>query len=292
LKFASSLLASSALLLFALPVFGSSTLERMLAEASRDGRYQAPAAGETTRVEAVFVQLLAGTPPAALHEELVALALEVIPVADAPETLLLREAGDARRGRGFYVLRPGVRADVLQVPHAFKDHHTREIGLRLFAEGRFAAAGWNTVPRWSVQEGVRTDADLAHLPDSYFTAFTRAIARHLPTVQVLQIHGFDAGKRKTEHAAAADMIVSNGTSTSSPQLRRQAPCLARSLAISVGVYPDTVRELGGTTNVQGEALRRLGHPGFVHLEMSAALRQRLLDDADSRRAWLYCLQSS
>jgi hypothetical protein len=47
--------------------------------------------------------------------------------------------------------------------------------------------------------------------------------------------------------------------------------------------------LGGTTNVQGQLLRSLNHDGFVHIEMSKAMRKELLDNADTRKLLLNCL---
>lgn len=266
-------------------------LEALLAEASRGGQYRAPDEGEVTRAEQLFARLLAGESASALAAELSALGLELHALPDDPTARVLREAASERRGRGLFVLRPGVRGDVLQVPHSFKDRQTREIGLLLFAEGRFAAAAWNTVPRWQEHEGRRIDSDLAHQPVSYFNAFTRALGRHAPLSRVLQIHGFDPGKRKSRLAAEAAIILGNGSERSTPPLRTTGDCLSRRLAVTVGVYPDSVRELGGTTNAQATALRGIGHDGFLHVEMSAVFRERMLTDPATRSIWLNCLQS-
>ncbi len=48
-----------------------------------------------------------------------------------------------------------------------------------------------------------------------------------------------------------------------------------------GLFPTTVDELGGTTNVQDKILRAAGHDGFVHLELSRPLRRRLRDDGSA-----------
>lgn len=263
-------------------------LPQWLAEASRGGRYETPASDETGRAEHLFQSLLNGTAPAALAPELAALALD-LQSPDDGATLVLREAAGALRGRGFYVLRPALLGPVLQVPHAFKDRLTREIGLQLFAEGRFSAAAWNTVPRWSEEGGRRLDADLAHLPDSYFTAFTRALSKQARRTPILQIHGFDGGKRKNAPAAELDLILSNGSGKSDHRLHRMARCFERTLAVKAAVFPDEVRELGATTNVQARVLREGQRFDFVHLEMNAALRQRLVENREARAAWLSCV---
>jgi hypothetical protein len=45
----------------------------------------------------------------------------------------------------------------------------------------------------------------------------------------------------------------------------------------VRIYPDQIRVLGGTTNVQAQDSRRL-RSAFYHLELSASLRGRLTSD--------------
>lgn len=274
--------------LVALPAYGAgSVLNTRLAEAIRGGHYQPPDNRELERVEAVFLRLAKGVPPADIAADLSELALE----AERDGVLVVvRERGDARRGRGFFVFRQDARPDVLQIPHGFKDEMTRDIGAALFAEGNFSAAIWNTVPRHYDKDGARIDADMAHRPASYFNAFTRATARAWPQGQTLQIHGFDAGKRKSAAGADADMILSNGSRTPGDRLRHQTRCLSQALKQRIALYPDQVGELGGTTNRQGDVLRSLGYSGFVHIEISRELRNELRSSKETRSAFLRCMQ--
>lgn len=282
--------AGACLLLAQTPPAAAENLAQHLAQASRGGQFEPAPEDEIARAEKLFTQILSGVADKKLHDALTALDLELVSLADAQGTLIVKENANAKRGRGLYVLRPGSKDDVLQVPHAFKDRLTREIGLSFFAEGHFAAAAWNTVPRWTEENGQRINADMAHLPNSYFTAFTRAVGRHLPQSQVVQIHGFEVNKRHSTAGASKDLILSNGTRQSSPRLHDLATCLTRALTIAVGVFPDTVRELGATTNVQAMALRQLGRENFLHVEMNAELRARLAENASARRHWLDCVQ--
>jgi hypothetical protein len=279
--------AGLALCACALPAAAGTLLANRLAEAIRGGEYVAAGADELARAEHLFGQLAAGASPEALAGE--GLALDVVIERDGPLTVV-RERDDARRGRGFYVFRDDARPDVLQVPHGFKDEMTRDIGLALFREGSFSAAAWNTVPRDYERDGTRVDADLAHLPATWFTAFARAAARAWPEGRSLQIHGFEPDKRRSETGAAADLILSDGTNSPGDALRRQRDCLARGLGRNVALYGDGLRELGGTTNVQAQALRGIGYAGFVHVEISRALRRALRDDAATRATFLACLQ--
>lgn len=258
-----------------------------LAEAIRGGHYVAAGGDELARAERLFDRLAAGSPPDALRAEMRELRLVI---EDDGPLVIVREREDARRGRGFYVFRHGARPDVLHVPHGFKDEMTRDIGLALFAEGDFAAAAWNTVPRRYERDGVQVDADVAHLPGTWFNAFVRATARAWPQGRSLQIHGFDPDKRRSGAGADAALILADGTAVPDDALRRQRDCLASRLGRDVALYPDDVRELGGTTNVQGRTLRGLGYGGFVHVEISRGLRATLRDDAGARTNFLTCLQ--
>ena len=267
------------------------TLPELLAPAIRGGDYRPAPAEEVSRAEALFLRLAQGGEPAALAAEASQLALTLESIG---ALVIVREADHAKQGRGFFVFRrdlaPEARRDVLLVPHGFKDEMTRDIGLALFQQGGFSAAAWNSVPRRYERDGVSVDADLAHLPGTWFTAFALALARAWPLGQTLQIHGFDQGKRKSDAAANADMILSNGSQSAGAQLRRQGQCLASALARPVLLYSESMRELGGTTNVQGAALREAGYPGFVHMELSRPLRQALRDDVATRATLLRCLQ--
>ncbi|NMG32110.1 hypothetical protein [Aromatoleum evansii] len=265
----------------------ATTIAPRLAEAIRGGHYVAPDSDELARAERLFDRLTAGSPPDALRAEMRELGLVI--ERDGP-LVIVREREDALRGRGFYVFRHGARPDVLHVPHGFKDEMTRDIGLALFAEGDFAAAAWNTVPRRYERDGAQVDADLAHLPGTWFNAFVRATARAWPQGRSLQIHGYDPDKRRTEAGADAALILADGTAVPDDALRRQRDCLASRLGRSVALYPDDVRELGGTTNVQGRTLRGLGYGGFVHVEISRSLRLALRDDPAARANFLTCLQ--
>lgn len=265
----------------------ASHIEQRLSVAIRDGDYLPPDATELTRAQAFFLRLATGATPAELAVEAGALKLNLESLGPL---VLVSEADGARRGRGFFVFRRDARPDVLLVPHGFKDEMTRDIGLSLFKEGSFSGAAWNTVPRNYQRGSTWVDADMAHLHASWFTAFTVAVARAWPTGQTVQLHGFEQGKRKSEAGAAADVILSNGTQNPHPQLRQQARCLGSMRGYKVALYPDEIRELGGTTNAQVAALAGLGYPAFVHLETSKALRQTLRDDSATRSLLLRCLQ--
>jgi hypothetical protein len=266
-------------------------LPEVLRAASREGRFNPPPVVELERVEKLFLALARGEAAAALEKDAAALDLELVRSV-SPDAWVVREKDSARRGRGLFAFRdsPQKHQDVLQVPHSFKDEMTREIGLALFAEGRFAAAAWNTVPRHYNDNGQRIDADMAHLEHTYFMAFTRALAQTHASGTVLQIHGFDQGKRKSTAAADADLILSAGHENPPEHLRRKWRCLAGQFGAKVALFPETARELGGTTNAQVALLKTMGLNNFIHAEMSRSLRETLRDNSQARAQVLGCLQ--
>lgn len=81
-----------------------------------------------------------------------------------------------------------------------------------------------------------------------------------------------------EPAGAIEIIVSTGRKTGSSDL---STAVAMALGHAFGQevvrrYPEEIRILGGTTNVQGRMLRKRKHTKFLHIEMSKRIRKRLL----------------
>lgn len=214
------------------------------------------------------------------------------PVNDPLQAILVEEPAGSCRGGGSYLLRQGAGAIPLLIsaPHRNADLLTGTLTMRFFIEGRARAAAWNSVPRRSAC--AEDDSDIARLDRHPFTAFTSAFARAHPNGRVVQVHGFDVGRRLTAAARTASIILSSGSRDISPTLEVIAACLRRDLpALNVALFPLDVNELGATRNAQGRSLRRLGFQGFVHAELSLELRRRLDDDTDLRRSFLACLEA-
>lgn len=260
----------------------------MLEQARKGNRYVTPSRSELTRAEDLFVRTLAGEKGAALVADWQAQGFELLTLAEAGESLLvLREHPEARRGRGFYLVRPGAGGGLVwQAPHSFRDEGTGTLALQLMQQGGALAASWNTVPRDLLGEG---QSDLARAEPSYLEAFTRALLRVRPQVQVVQLHGFAKSKRTSAAGAAADLILSSGEPSPGAQHTALGGCLQQALPLTVRLYPGQVRELGGTSNRIGRLLRLGGNRNFVHMEMSPAMRTLLTTDPASRRAFAACL---
>ena len=197
---------------------------------------------------------------------------------------LLRENADSQSGRGIFAFRSATAIDLaLQAPHSGFDQHTGEIVIRLFAEHPVRCAAWNTLPRKMI--------DLAHTGETYFQAFTRAIGESQPNLLVAQIHGFDERKRETKDGERASLILSNGTEKPADWFLKAATAFRQKLSDeTVSLYPFDVRELGGTTNVQGRQLQQLGDRNFLHAECNRNLRQRLHTDQPARAEFMDCFR--
>lgn len=221
-----------------------------------------------------------------------AAALGLEPRRDEPQLpgVLLAEPQGECFGRGSYLLREaGGLPLALTAPHRGSDRHTGTLAAALYLETGAAAATWNSAPRRASQT-CPAALDLAREPLHPFTAFALAFAERFPTGRVVQLHGFDGARRQGLAASEAAVIVSDGTDRPSEALLDLADCLSLALAPrAVLVYPFETRELGALSNAQGQTLRAAGFDGFVHLEMSAALRAELVADAGLRGRLGDCL---
>ena len=269
----------------------ASQLELLLNAAKQQRVYRQPAPAEIQHAEQLFRQTLEGAPMTQLQGGWQSLGFHLQTVFENGSTFfVLAEAESLRYGRGFYLFQPSPQLAVaLQATHSFRDLHTGKLVLSLATHYRVAAAAWNTVPRSFKQNGRQIDADMAHLSNSYFLAFSRAFASVYQTGYLMQVHGFAKRKRSTIAAAQADVIISSGSYTPSSAVLAANYCLKHMIPGVVHLYPQDVSELGGTTNRIGQMLRHMGHPGFVHLELSKPLRERMLAQAALRNPILACL---
>ncbi len=285
----STYLLASALLSSCSPVIASDDLS-LLWQAARQGRYVQASDRELQRAEELFVSELNQTDTEHLKKSWRALGWERKELGlNGRQCVVLHESEDQYTGRGFYLICPQAPRNVaLQIPHSFSDRRTGEIGLQLANTAEFRLTAWNTTPRYEKREKARISTDLAHLPESYFTALTRAISRVSEIKQLVQLHGFSRAKRKTS-ASSANIILSGGTRSPNESLKELAEKLRLQVDAETRLFPDEVQELGALTNRQGALLRAAGNCDFVHIEMSAELRQQLIQSSLKRQTLLLAL---
>lgn len=273
-------------LLLALPIHSiqANPLRQALERKPTAPLYRAPGTDELRQAELQFAAELAGR--AGAWETL---GMRRAATTEPPGTAIL-ETEARLEGRGIFAFRAAPARDwLIQAPHSRDDLRTGAIARLLYAEWPVRAAMWNSTGRHTPGSG--GEADMAHLERSHWQAMTRAYAAQFPKGRVLQLHGFEGGKRASARGAALDMIVSAGHSAPPAWVRQAATCFRTGLPPwRIGLYPDDVGELGATTNAQGRLLRGLGHEGFLHLEMSLPLRERLAADPALRRRLAACLE--
>lgn len=233
----------------------------------------------------VFAALVAGESPSSDALQEAGLVLRVgadyAAVVDRPEV---------PEGRGLYVVRETGLPLMFSAPHQFKDLRTGRIAALMTEEQGARAVAFNTAPRDLPVGGRGLVSDLGKLEGTHFNAFHLAFHAAHPKARIVQLHGFAREKRETAAGRAASVIVSNATRRPDRGAAAVVDCLKRG-GFAARLYPDEVRELGGTTNVTFAALLDAGAPlgTFLHVEVSKEVRDSLSDNQDVRWVFGACL---
>ena len=261
----------------------ASEIRTLLYEASQDGQYVPADVTELDKAESLFLQVMQGENDPQLKNEWNSIGFDLLNFKEkGKKYIAIQEQLTRKEGRGFYLfLLDSTSTSVLQAPHSFKDLRTREITLDMVLSSDYPAAAWNTVPR--------DLADLAHLEQTFFMSFSRAFARRYAHGDLFQLHGYAQEKRNTRIGQVSEFILSSGTSTPRNTVLEAAACLKRNVSDKTYIYPLEVKELGATTNTIGKALRALWHEGFMHIEISRGIRERLLTESKLQRSFINCL---
>jgi len=258
-----------------------------LAETRRGGTkpntFVAPTDSEMKDAKAAIAKLLKDE-----KADVSSFGMEVVPLEGWPDTLLLREAGEKRQGRGAYVFRKGSKSTfIVQAPHTFYDEGTFPIGCDFFQRTKARAFFFNTVHRYKgapETSNKEHPADFAHAPVTIFQAGTEgAIDVIGKNLQVIQVHGF------ADRKLGARAVVSVGEKRAgNAVVGRVAKAVEEVTGPRILRYPEDTKELGATTNVQGAIIRRAGGK-FLHIEMDDNLRRDLVKDAGFRGKMLDAL---
>ncbi|CAM4013506.1 hypothetical protein [Pseudoalteromonas byunsanensis] len=203
--------------------------------------------------------------------------------AEALHTLV---ANSSQLGGNHLWYRQTGDACVVSVPHQFFDKNTLPIGQAVFAQMCQLLLS-NSHHRNSEDEHQET-MDLSKRLRSLHHNAILAYQANKKDAKVFQLHGFSQSKRSTSKGKLADFIVSLGTE-STPALHRLTHCLT-TLSPHSFYYPEQVLELGGTKNVLHQL--PLTPYSFYHIEISAPMRQRLLEEPQLMERFIVCLQST
>jgi hypothetical protein len=243
---------------------------------ARPGSYVAPSEDDRRAAHAAVAKLLRSEAVG----DAASFGYEVVPLEGWSDAVLLREIDGKKRGGGAYVVRKGSSSSlVVQAPHTFHDEGTFPLACELFQRTRARALFINTVHRYKASSAGadgKHPSDMAHAVASTFQAATEAAVEVVPSLTVVQLHGF------ADRKLGARAIVSSGERRNgAPLVARVAKNLEEAVGPRILKYPEDTSELGATTNVQGAVVRR-ANGQFVHIEMDDVLRRDLLRDATLR----------
>ena len=260
-------------------------LENWLARVITNVVYRPPGQAELARAEALFEHTLRGDrPEAELRNGWQELGLRLQTVSAGEESMwLVCEPQGEEFGRGWYLFRTNTASASFawEAPHAKNDVHTGVISLRMFLAGDARVLAASTITRHR--------ADMAHLDDTYFQAFTKAFAAVCPDGTITQLHGFETANH---NGIGADIIASAGTAAPEPWFKTTVDRLREATGLKVAAYPYDIRQLGATTNAQGKLLQKTGRCRFLHVEMTLELRERMTRDQKLRSAFLKSLDAA
>ena len=246
------------------------------------------------RARQLFEDAIAAQGPSTIEPQVSELGFSVKEQSQFWQGMMISEEEGACEGRGAYLFRyPTANLPLaITAPHRGADRHTGTIAASLFLEGSAAAAAWNSAPRNPQQECPHA-LDLAREPIHAFTAFAIAFAQDHPNGALMQLHGFERMKRPPGAAREADIILSNGTRKPGTRLLDLADCLSLEMVPHRAlVFPNETTELGALGNAQARALGDMGFGGFIHLELSAELRAKLVKDEALRARFRGCVEKA
>ena len=256
--------------------------QRISALQNEEGRFVPPSKKELDQAESLFTRTMSWEELLALKRAWASIEMDCqsIEIANKNGYLVYEKPG-CQRGRGIFLFLESESKVFLQAPHSFFDRGTGKIVSLLLVEDDFGGACWNSVPRYALGHYKGPADTQAHMAN-YFVAFARAFAKTKKNSYLVQLHGFGAHKRKSEAGKAAGAIISSGTGKPGFYLRTLVASMKVQFPKPIRLYPHEVQELGATRNVSGKTLRQYNHPGFVHIEFSGKLRQRLLAEKGMR----------
>ncbi len=270
------------------------TLRDLVAQARKGGASGSMTAAPPERLARFgkAMAALASGDTVAARAGLAECGFEEVPVLTGRPVTLVRELPDVCAGGGVYALAggPADRAArgglALETPHSFFDRHTWEIGLALFEQGLGRAFLCNTVHRHRPALGgtAGATADVAHGESNFLHAATLGLAAVWPETVFVQLHGFENRRRSSSAGAVADFVLADGRRAGGTHalLQRAAAAFEEEFGrTAIAMHGRDTTELGATGNAQGRALNGRAADHFLHVEISATMRARLVSDAET-----------
>jgi hypothetical protein len=265
----------------------------MMGSYSKSEIYITPSAENLTKAQGLFEQLLKSKTinPKSI-DDWSQIGFSLKQISEAGNTFAVIEELDTKEngGQGFYIIKlSGKGSDtstVIEIIHRPSDLHTHKIGFKMFMEGAYVAAAFNTASRKVV--------DLGKKPESYYNSFTKAVAGSYPNPKIIQLHGFEGESHGIEFQA----IVSSTKKTAPSLVYEQvSSCTEKAMEISkhphfkVALHNRDIENLGGTLNINAKNFYSANPDGlFFHVEMQEAMRILLRDHGTVRQAFSQCFE--
>lgn len=186
-------------------------------------------------------------------------------------------------GGGALTYRLNAKACVISIPHRFFDTHTFEIGKQIYnAHCQLMLS--NTHHRHS-ESADKQSMDYSKRHDSLHNSAILAFQSLHKDAKVIQLHGFNQTKRKSDLAKQADFIVSQGKKGN--VVKQQLTLCLSKISRNSYFYPEQVQELGGTKNVLHTL--NLTPFSFIHIEISKPMRERLIKESHTMSQFSECI---
>lgn len=184
------------------------------------------------------------------------------------------------RGGGLFLIRPGPAEQMLILaPHSQSARLSERCAVRCFWASHARLAAFSTLPP-QLQDR-HASGDLAEQDLSLMAATTRAMARTIDNLCVIQVMGLDD---QDAGLPRRSLVISNGSRNAGTELQTLTPHLAHHWGpVTVLHYPRDFPISGGLLSAHGRIIQRFPAHRFLHLALSDGLRNDLATAAPIER---------
>lgn len=186
-------------------------------------------------------------------------------------------------GGGELVYQLNAKACIISIPHRFFDLHTYTIGKKLFNTHCQLMLS-NTHHRYSDSLDEQL-MDYSKRRDTLHNSAILAFQSLHSSAKVIQLHGFNQSKRKSDKGQKADFIISQGKKGN--VIKQELTLCLSKISKNSYFYPELIQELGGTKNILQKL--NLTSLSFIHIEISKTMRERLIKEQLTMNQFSKCI---
>ncbi|MEQ3514936.1 hypothetical protein ABMY35_16565 [Pseudoalteromonas sp. BZB3] len=193
------------------------------------------------------------------------------------------QATSTVNGGGALIYRLNAKACIISIPHRFFDTHTYTIGEQIYNKHCQLMLA-NTHHRHSDSLD-KQSMDYSKRRDNLHNSAILAFQSIHPNAKILQLHGFNQSKRKSDNGRQADFIISQGRKGN--VIKQQLTLCLSKISKNSYFYPELIQELGGTKNILHKL--NLAPFSFIHIEISKPMRKRLVKEQHTMSQFSECI---